>query len=252
MVVDYDHSLDTWKLDAAQIVLPLVFEGNTPKSLLDVGCGPGTWLKAARDLGIRDVLGIDGVSIPDDRLLVPKDCILKHDFTKVWNLDRVFDIALCLEVAEHLDGDHAAQLIENLVSHARTIVFSAACPGQPGYRHVNCQWPIYWQHLFNLTGYACDDSLRWQIWNDARVDFWYRQNIFVASRQADLAGKEKRLVSVVHPDLLPSVVNESRASASGDAKRRIERGDINSLWYATVPVMALWRKVRRRLRCMKS
>src|SRR5215475_776013 len=98
MMGDYNHSLDGSTLDAPQVVLPLVFEGNTPNSLLDVGCGQGTWLKAARDLGIRDVLGIDGVSIPDDRLFVPRDCILKHDLTKAWNLDRVFDIALCLEV----------------------------------------------------------------------------------------------------------------------------------------------------------
>ena len=202
MKVDYDHSLHPWKLDSSRSVLPIVFEDKSPQSLLDVGCGPGTWLKAALEFGVGDVLGIDGVSIPDHQLFVPKGLIRQQDLTLAWNLGRVFDLALCLEVAEHLDAEWASMLIKNLTAHANMIVFSAACPGQPGYHHVNCQWPTYWQELFNREGYTCSDALRWQIWNDVRVEAWYRQNIFVAYRQPEVAGKEKRMVSVIHPEML--------------------------------------------------
>jgi hypothetical protein len=44
---------------SANEVLPVVFEVVSPRSVVDVGCWLGTWLKVARELGVDDLLGID-------------------------------------------------------------------------------------------------------------------------------------------------------------------------------------------------
>jgi len=199
--IDYDHSRNGHTLNGPQAALPLFFAHEKPKSLLDVGCGTGTWMRAAQDLGVTDIFGIDGVEVPTDQLNVPKQLIRLCNLSLPWNLDRRFEVVLCLEVAEHLDASPAETLIDGLVRHGNTIYFSAACPGQIGQHHVNCQWPAYWQQLFNGRGYVCEDSLRWQIWDDERIEPWYRQNLFVARQAPRDAGHEPRIKGVVHPGI---------------------------------------------------
>ncbi|HTA30980.1 MAG TPA: methyltransferase domain-containing protein, partial [Candidatus Cybelea sp.] len=179
-----------------------MFDEIKPGSLIDVGCGTGTWIKTAMELGVKDILGLDGVNVPPQELLIPQQHVVIQDFTQDWDLGRRFDLALCLEVGEHLDQIFASRLVRNLARHSDTVMFSAACPGQVGEHHVNCQWPAYWQKLFNDEGFFCEDSLRWKIWNDGRIEPWYRQNIFLALRDANRAGREERLRPVIHPEFL--------------------------------------------------
>ena len=89
------------------------------------------------------------------------DTFLRHiDLTQEWSLGRRFDAVLCLELAELCEAGHASGLVEGLAAHSDTISFSAACPNQGGQHHVNCQWPDYWQQLFNVRGYGCSDTPR--------------------------------------------------------------------------------------------
>ena len=200
--VDYDHSENVHTLTGASSALSILLDGRTPSSLLDVGCGTGTWLRAALDLGVAGVFGVDGVDVMPEKFHAPKSAYRQIDFTQPFDLGRRFDVVLCLEVAEHLPASAAETFIGSLVRHGDLIVFSAASPNQPGQHHVNCQWPEYWQALFNRAGYACQDSLRWRIWRDTRIEPWYRQNVFRA--QCDpLAGTETRIEAVLHPDMWP-------------------------------------------------
>ena len=201
MSIDYDHSANLHSLDGPRAALPKLFPVGLPESILDVGCGTGTWLRAAIDSGISDVIGIDGVEIPRDRLLFSSDKFYRRDLGAPVDLGRPFAVTICLEVAEHLDPDSGRILIHTLARHSDVILFSAACPGQSGQHHVNCQWPKYWQALFNSEGYACDDSPRWTIWDEPLIEPWYRQNIFMACRNPN-AGKELRIKSIIHPDML--------------------------------------------------
>jgi hypothetical protein len=194
-----------------------VFVNDRPESILDVRCGIGAWLNAAISLGVTDICGIDGVPIPAQRLQFPA-LFLAIDISKPFRLNRRFDLVICLEVAEHLRPSCSEILIASLVEHGDTILFSAACPNQPGQHHVNCQWPEYWQKLFNLKGYTCSDSIRWQMWSDKRIEPWYRQNTFFAVRAPDTAGKEKRIISVVHPDMMPVMTGFSRHLPPGLAR----------------------------------
>ena len=126
----------------------------------------------AVEFDVTDIFGVDGVAIPTEQLQISSSLFRQQDLTRPWNLGRRFEAALCLEVAEHLDEKNAAVLIDALTTHSDCVVFSAACPGQPGQHHVNCQWPAYWQKMFNECGYVCTDEVRWQIWHDERIELW--------------------------------------------------------------------------------
>ena len=245
MSVDYNHSENLHTLSGPAAALPILFAKALPTSLLDVGCGTGTWLKAAIDLGIPDVFGVDGVEVPADKLHVQDKKIRHQDLTRPWNLNKRFDAVICLEVAEHLDSAFAHILIDALVQHSDQIYFSAACPGQTGQHHVNCQWPGYWQRLFNECGFACEDSIRWLIWDDSRIEPWYRQNIFLARRDMAAAGHEPRIKAVLHPAMLPFVLPESERFESH--VKRIEDGHMDVTWYLKTLIFALSEKVKRRL-----
>ena len=127
-----------------------------------------------------------------------------------------------------IDYDHSLNvhtpLVTSIVDHADTVLFSAACPDQFGQHPVNCQWPKYWQDLFNGHGFACDESIRWSIWIDSRIEPWYRQNIFFARYNPENAGREKRISPVIHPDMIDLFcLTKNLAHKSPPWKRVIRR-----------------------------
>lgn len=188
-------------LRGARSGLEKLLRGRQIASLLDVGSGRGTWLAAARELGIEDIAGIDGVAVDASELHIDPSVVRIFDLTKPVFLGRRFDLVLCLEVAEHLDSSSAEALIETLCSHGNLVFFSAAAPGQHGEHHVNCRWPSYWQGLFNAAGYVCNDDLREYIWDDSEIEPWYRQNLFSAHSDPELAGTEPRIRALIHPEM---------------------------------------------------
>jgi len=247
MPVNFDHSLLSPSLRGPRAALPVMFSEWVPASLLDVGCGLGVWTKAALKFGIEDVLGLDGEDIVRRGGVISSTNFRHQLVHEPFSLGRSFEVALCLEVGEHLAKEHARILIGNLVDHADVVYFSAACPGQPGQHHVNCQWPQYWQELFNERGYVCDDSIRWKLWNVAPLGFCYRQNLIVARRDPRQAGKEARIRPVVHPEL----VDLWEADAAADRRllwlKQVEQGSQTIGWYLSLPIRALGRKLNRRI-----
>lgn len=202
---NYSHAANVHTVDGARALLSSLLAGTPVNSLLDVGAGNGTWMKIALELGIPRVVGLDGnIPAPED-LHCPPEMIAYEDFTKSFSLNERFDTVLCLEVAEHIPEFAAMTLVESLTRHGDFILFSAACPGQPGEQHVNCQWPRYWQESFNRCGFECSDEVRWQIWDVDAGEPWYRQNIFSAFKSSK-AGSEARILSVIHPEMLGFLV----------------------------------------------
>ncbi|NUS16230.1 MAG: class I SAM-dependent methyltransferase [Streptomyces sp.] len=164
---------------SAARVLPLVFDLVRPSSVVDVGCGVGSWLAAARQLGVEDVLGVDGPWVSPDALHVPPQCFRQRDLAHPLHLDRRFDLAMCLEAAEHFDADRADSLVADLCALADVVLFSAAIPGQTGTDHRNEQWPPYWRGRFEQWGYVLVDCLRARLWDDPEIEPWYAQNAFL-------------------------------------------------------------------------
>lgn len=187
--------------DSAREILPIVIEVLHPSSMVDIGCGAGYWLAEAMQLGIADVLGVEGEWINRTRIAVPREKLRIHDLTKPLDLGRKFDLALSLEVAEHLPADSARPFVKALSEAADRVLFSAAIPGQGGRRHLNEQWPGYWAALFDELGYECYDLIRRRVWENPRVLWYYAQNclLYVRRGTAVQPGNSGPPQPLVHP-----------------------------------------------------
>lgn len=178
------HDEEDYNTRAAEIIIPIVVELVEPRSVLDVGCGIGTWLKVFRDHGMNDYCGIESHFIDKSKMQVPPDKYLLHDLNTPVFLNTQYDLVISLEVAEHLKDSAADIFIETLVKHGKTILFSAAIPGQGGENHINEQWPEYWQKKFMQHDYYYYDIIRPNIWRNGKIDLWYRQNIFLVKHKS--------------------------------------------------------------------
>ena len=192
---------------SADQIVPLAIELAKPKSVVDVGCGVGTWLAAFAGHGITDVYGIDGDYVERNRLQISENRFRAHDLSAPIRLDRRFDLVLCLEVAEHLAEEHAATLIDSLVNLGPVVLFSAAIPYQGGTHHVNEQWPEYLARHFAAKGYVPVDCIRMKVWQNDSVEWWYAQNILLYVERAFLQANDALRreatsnppLSLVHP-----------------------------------------------------
>jgi SAM-dependent methyltransferase len=187
---------------SARRVVPLVLELIHPASVVDVGCGVGTWLSVFREHGVEDFRGIDIEGV-EGLLEIPLDQFLAHDLTRPIEPDRQFDLVVCLEVAEHLPPDAADTLIASLARLGPVVLFSAAIPHQGGTHHVNEQWPEYWAARFDAWGYEVLDAIRPRIWEDPDVEWWYAQNALLFVRRDRLLAFPKLVA-------LPAVTSTSR------------------------------------------
>ena len=189
--------------ESAREILPIIIALLAPTSLVDVGCGAGHWLAMASELGIGDILGVDGPWVLKMDLAIPRDKFLVHDLSKPLSLARRFHLALCLEVAEHLAPGQARSFVQSLCTAADWVLFSAAIPGQGGRHHVNEQWPSYWAALFAQCHYDCYDVVRQKLWNNPRVLWYYAQNCLLFARHgsASRLGEPSDPLSLVHRTL---------------------------------------------------
>jgi peptidoglycan/xylan/chitin deacetylase (PgdA/CDA1 family)/2-polyprenyl-3-methyl-5-hydroxy-6-metoxy-1,4-benzoquinol methylase len=179
----FHETLKQGSLRSAREIVPLVLELIRPNSVVDVGCGLGSWLSVFKDLGIRECLGIDGDYINTDRLEISQEEFQSFTLDTPLKLDRTFDLVVSLEVAEHLPPESARTFIDSLTDLGSVVMFSAAIPLQGGTNHVNEQWPSYWAQLFQERGYVAVDCLRYKIWNNEYVEPWYAQNILMFVRR---------------------------------------------------------------------
>jgi len=198
---------------SAQKFLGALFQRYRPQSVLDVGCGIGAWLSTAREMGVADVRGVDGPWFDRTQLLVEPDLVDIVDLEQPLKLGRRFDLAICLETAEHLQPAAADTLVASLVRHAPVILFSAAIPYQRGPGHVNEQWPYFWAKKFHEYRYGSLDFIRCQFWFDQDVLWWYRQNTLLYVdyewcrtqpglwREGEIENMRLRPMDVVLPDL---------------------------------------------------
>lgn len=192
---EYFATLSQAALSSARIVVPALLSIIQPQSVIDVGCGIGAWLSVFREHGIETILGLDGEYVDRSQLLVPRSCFRVADLAEPVTLHERFDLAVSLEVAEHLPPSSANGFVESLCRLAPVVLFSAAFPGQGGTCHLNEQWPDYWRRLFNEKGFLMFDPLRPVLWHDKRVAFYYRQNMYLFVC-ADLVQSSPRLIQL--------------------------------------------------------
>ena len=169
-------------LASARVILPIVFDLVAPKSLVDYGCGVGTWLATAKKLGVARCVGLEGAWVKSQTLEDPSLDVRDTNLEQEVSLEERFDIAMSLEVAEHLSPQRADSLVADLCRAADIVLFSAATPGQDGDGHQNEQWPSYWAERFIRQGYIPLDVIRPLVSTNVKVEVWYRTNVILYAR----------------------------------------------------------------------
>jgi SAM-dependent methyltransferase len=222
---DFYEEMRAGSTRSAEAILPLVLEVLPVRSVVDVGCGDANWLAVFRKLGVETILGVDGDYVRPDLLQIPQNCFQPADLTKPLNLDRTFDLAVSVEVAEHLEAEYAPGFIKTLTQLAPAVLFSAAIPFQGGNHHVNEQWPDKWAELFRSNGYLPLDFIRKRVWQNNSVDWWYAQNtiLFVKAEvlernellKQEFERSDPDPLSLVHPRNYLGVVTPPQPRLAG-------------------------------------
>ncbi len=205
-----------------------------PSSVVDVGCGIGTWLKVFSDNGIFDYIGIDGDYVDKNLLKIDKKYFVDYKLETYYHSEIKFDLAISLEVAEHLKEESANEFIKTLTDISYVVIFSAAIPNQGGQNHLNEREPLYWITKFENFGFECFDVLRPVFWDNKNIDCWYRQNTFLFTRNNELKDKLKCFNSfynahLVHPDLLK--IKENYLNSKIENEKNIINGKKSRKFY---------------------
>lgn len=236
----YLHDLIVHNDKAARVILPIIQNLVCPNSILDIGCGIGTWLKVAQELGVVDVFGVDGEYV-DRKLLrkfVDEINFEPVDLREPLDLNRKFDLVICLEVAEHLPIESADILIDSLCKHSNTIIFSAAIPFQGGQNHLNEQSPNYWIGKFGQRGYQVYDPIRPVVWDCKEVDVWYKQNMFLFSTK-EFNLPRPTLSHIVHPELFEAHLIKKNQFMN--ELEKIKNGEVSSSFYLKNLIKSIFR-----------
>lgn len=177
----------TYETASAKAFTDIIAHEFSFNSIIDIGCGVGIYLKEFAAMG-KEISGYDGAPAAVEGSLVG-DKIKLHDLTTPLRLDQHFDLALCIEVAEHLPPEAASVLVDSMVSLSDTIIFTAAIPGQGdrGIGHINEQPHRYWIDLFAERGYAYNkevsEDTRHKL-KAAGVIWWIVQNFMTFKKAA--------------------------------------------------------------------
>lgn len=211
----YEH-LESTLPDAREIV-PRVLRLVRPGSVIDLGCGIGTWLSVFRELGVAEAVGVDGHWVDRRRLKIPEQDFLSADLRRPFVLERTFDLAVSTETAEHLPQESAGRFIDSLTRLAPVVLFCAAVPFVPGNLHINCQWPSYWARLFQERGFEAVDRIRKEVWTNKNVRWFYAQTMLLFVKREHLcqcpllAGEivdvTNACLDIIHPDYYLEVVS---------------------------------------------
>lgn len=229
---NFKYPVNVYNQRAAQEIVPFVMNLVNPKSVVDVGCGIGTWLKIFKENGVQSVVGLDGAyheknvimqNLSDTEFV---EVNLEDEYTTILNVLHakhqavnrlMFDLVISLEVAEHLHEKYADSYIDLLTTLSGCILFSAAIPKQGGDGHVNEQWPTYWVDKFAKKGYKVYDVIRPRFWNNVHVETWYKQNMLLFVKEGEHYKDIKNrlieqcaathLLNIVHPDLFMAKIS---------------------------------------------
>jgi SAM-dependent methyltransferase len=182
---EFFTQLDELQAASYDVMAATLVDRLAPRSVVDVGCGSGALLAALQRRGVPTLLGLEsspeGLALARRRGVDARSCDLGHPFT----LNRDFDLAVCLEVAEHLPEPLADAFVASLASGPNHLVFSAATPGQGGENHVNEQPHDYWIAKLAGHGFVVDTEATRDVraeWSARDVAPWYCSNVIFFER----------------------------------------------------------------------
>jgi len=218
---NYEHEFyqmmrtnDTYAKSTARYIIPDIISLVKPKSVVDLGCAIGIWLHYFKLNGVEKIMGYDGGNIDKKISYLEEGEFAKIDFDKGLKVNQRYDLAMSLEVAEHINPKNADMFIKILTDLSDVVLFSAAIPRQSGESHINEQWQSYWAKKFKKNGYVPVDCLRYKLWE--KKGMVYAQNMLLYIKEEKLEQypeimKEKEqnqnpILDCVHPSIyLPAI-----------------------------------------------
>lgn len=216
MEIKYSQDYYTMHLtgakNSANEILGLISTFYMPTSVVDFGCGSGIWMKTAKEIFHAKVLGIDQHSYSDIDMFIDSGEYCSHNLETPLPARQKYDLAISVEVAEHIAEKYADIFVSSICEHSDVILFSAAMPMQGGTGHVNEQPCSYWVNKFEQHGYFALDCLRPALWNNGNVEIWYRNNsiLYVSeSKQGELSKKapcHSYPIDVIHPQMMSRII----------------------------------------------
>jgi len=159
-----------------------------PTSLIDLGCGNGDLAKGFLDRGV-DAYGIEGTENARCKSQLSSKRLGINDLRYSTVFLRQFDLAICLEVAEHIEQEYADIFVDNLLKASDRILLSAAGITQRGIGHVNCQPVEYWLNKMSERGMCPDFCIAEKIkeklfhWRNKKGIKAYYQNLLYFARR---------------------------------------------------------------------
>jgi hypothetical protein len=105
------------------------------------------------------------------------------------------DLAICLEVLEHLPLSVANSLIARLTEASNFVIFSAAQPGQGGTYHINEQELKYWVDQFAKFDFEPFDPFRDILSQSKFVPRFYSLNMLLMVSKEGLS-RENRVEKI--------------------------------------------------------
>jgi len=186
---------------SAEVIADIINQRFKPRRIVDLGAGCGVYSHrfATRDV---DVLAVDGVLPPAEHsypvAIQARD--LTVPFDNIWG---AFDLALCLEVAEHIPEPLADAFLDNLLRFSDRLILSAAQPNQGGHHHVNEQPKRYWVAKLAAKGFSYNrretGGLLTALTAARPPYMWMVEQISVYDRAKLTAGAKDRLPFSVPP-----------------------------------------------------
>jgi glycosyltransferase involved in cell wall biosynthesis/2-polyprenyl-3-methyl-5-hydroxy-6-metoxy-1,4-benzoquinol methylase len=173
--IDYNY-IEAEERPCAARIASWIKEKLNPKSLLDIGSGPGMYVDELIKVGVP-AFGID----IDDRV-EGKDYLAKES---IFDTKRTAEVVICYEVLEHIDPAYADQEVDalyNAIEPGGTLVFTAAQPGQGGVGHINCRKKEYWLKKFIAKGLIYHPGLTTELIDYERQGIhmgWFVNNVMV-------------------------------------------------------------------------
>lgn len=246
MVTKYIHTEDIHNYAAARETVPFILNLFNPKSVADVGCGIGTWLKVFQENGVNDVIGIDGDYVNKSLLKIDLKNFTPFNLEEKFSSDRYFDLVISLEVAEHLKNESSKIFIDSICSLSDIVIFSAATHNQGGQNHVNEQEPFFWIELFSKNGYNCYDVLRPVFWENENIDWWYRQNIMIFSKNLGINKKLEKMPSFCGKNIIHPIADKSKSEIIQNClnkKNLFSSGKMGVKFYLKLAVKAINLKI---------
>ncbi len=140
-----------WQRTFENIADRIVKEIN-PRSVLDVGCAKGFLVEALRDRGVEAY----GVDISDYAISQVREDL--KPYFKVGSateeLDRDYDLIVCIEVLEHLSTIDSQKAVENFCKHSSEVLFSSTPNDFQDDTHINVQPVEFWAEQFYYNGFT--------------------------------------------------------------------------------------------------